>query len=89
MQRFPQPLPSIAARCLSNDPLKRPTIQRIYEEGEEHFSSSYELLISEGRREEVHDERESLRAWERPRATRMSHEPKEASRHSRSLASNY
>ena len=51
MQRFPQPLPSIAARCLSNDPLKRPTIQRIYEEGEEHFSSSYELLISEGRRE--------------------------------------
>lgn len=46
MQRFPQPLPSIAARCLSNDPLKRPTIQRIYEEGEEHFSSSYELLIS-------------------------------------------
>jgi len=50
---YPQPLPTIINKCLQPDPKQRPTLRQLYSESEEYFSSSYELMISQGRREDL------------------------------------
>jgi hypothetical protein len=82
---YEEPLPRLIASCLHVDPKRRPSCHEAVQAYEEHFNSSYELLISEGKREDLYEWQNRGQLMGDNRSSRYFSEVKGGSRFSDAL----